>query len=456
MKKLIVYLLTITALLSLAACGSKKNEEPASFDEEALKADAQSVADSLLSGDFEAVTAKFDEKMAAALDAATLKTGWEAAIAQLGGHIDRASVEGAAEGGYYAAVVTERFENNGLAIRVVYDAAGLIAGLQCNMASIPEDAVPQETDAYTEEAVTIAGDPQLPLAGILTLPKNAQKAPVVILVHGSGASDMDETVFGQKPFADIAHGLAQQGIATLRYDKRHFTYPENAAVLGASLTLREETLDDVNAAIELMKADERVDGESIFVLGHSLGGMLTPAIAAEHPELSGVISVAGTLRPMWEVVYDQNQEVIAATDTSALSEADKKTFQAQAAQVETDAATLGGDFSALADDAMLMGIPVGYWKSIKEYCGVNFIDEVTMPMLILQGSADFQVYPEKDFALWQETLEGRDNVSFKLYEGLNHLMMPTDGKRDVSDYQTAKNVDPQVIDDIAAFINGAK
>jgi hypothetical protein len=77
-------------------------------------------------------------------------------------------------------------------------------------------------------------------------------------------------------------------------------------------------------------------------------------------------------------------------------------------------------------------------------------------MLIAQGSADFQVYPDKDYSLWQTTLAGRDNVTFKLYDGLSHLFMPNQisagGVPDASVYNPPNHVDAQVIADIAAWI----
>ena len=275
----------------------------------------------------------------------------------------------------------------------------------------------------------------------------------MILVHGSGSSDRDENINGNKPFADIAHGLAARGIAVLRYDKRYYTYPDCPDVGSAEMvTLREETLDDVDAAIKLMQEDARVDGSRIFVLGHSLGGCLSPAIAAKHPQLAGIISMAGSLRPLWEIVYDQNQEAIAAAKEGELTDEEQAQLAEAAEQVETSVKVLREELEAQPDDELLLGIPVRYWKSNKEYCGENFIDQVEMPVLILQGDTDFQVYPEKDYVLWQETLAGRDNAVFHLYEGLNHLMMPTQGKRDITEYSVKGHVDEQVIDDIAEFI----
>ena len=108
----------------------------------------------------------------------------------------------------------------------------------------------------------------------------------------------------------------------------------------------------------------------------------------------------------------------------------------------------------LSDDATLLGVPARYWRSLEEYAGAHFIDELELPLLILQGDADFQVYADVDYPLWHEVLAGRNNVTFCLYEGLNHLMMPTQGLRDTTEYVTPSHVREDVIADIADFVNG--
>ena len=390
--------------------------------------------------------------MTKALPAGKLEESWDQVSAAAGVWQERVSVTGEEVDGYYRVRVLDRYENTGVAVYVVYDGAGKIAGLQTTFERM-EEAVPPGDAGYTEHDVTVAGQADLPLDGKLTLPDGAEKPPVVILLQGSGSSDMDEAIFSNRPFADLAHGLAGQGVATLRYNKRFYQYPDAAAALGTSLSLDQEYLEDVSAAIKLMKADSRVDPDRIFVLGHSLGGMLTPKIAFDHPELAGIISMAGTLRPLWELSYDQNQES-AASLRKTLTGDDLKTMEAQLETVERDIVKLRGDFSDLSDDAVLLGIPVGYWRSCKAYAGDNFIHQINLPILVLQGSADFQVYPDKDFTLWEETLAGRERTVLHLYDGLNHLMMESSGARDVSDYQLPGHVDGQVISDIAAFVDG--
>ena len=445
MRKMIAMLLALVLLATGFA-----------FAEKDLKAQAEADCDALLAGDYAAVAARFDDNMSAVLDANGLEQSWSAVAPLLGEYLGRGEAELSAQDAYTVAVLQARFANSNLKVQIAYDAAGNIGGMQMQpVATETSDSV-EETGAWTEIELTVEADPAYPLGATLCLPEGGDAAlpPVVVLVQGSGSSDRNEAILQNAPFKDIAHGLAELGVATLRYDKRTFVYPECAGDTGLDIDIRGEMLDDVNAAIDLMRIDERVDGSRIFVLGHSLGGMMVPAIAAENADLAGAVSMAGSLRRLWEIVYDQNQEAIAAYDAVELPEAQRTVLDAQVAQIEADMEVFRGGISELADDALLLGVPARYWKSLEEYAGAHFIDELELPLLILQGDADFQVYADVDYPLWHEVLAGRNNVTFCLYEGLNHLMMPTQGLRDTTEYVTPSHVREDVIADIADFVNG--
>ena len=154
------------------------------------------------------------------------------------------------------------------------------------------------------ETITVGAGTQYPLNGLLTLPDDlSAPVPAVVLVHGSGPSNMDERVMKLTPFKDIAEGLAQRGIASLRYDKRTFTYRKQLAK--TSPTVREETIDDALLALELLRQDARIDRSRIFLLGHSLGAMLVPRIDAEGGNARGLILLAATPYRLEDVVLRQ-------------------------------------------------------------------------------------------------------------------------------------------------------
>ena len=440
-------IILVAVCLMFCACTSGRTD----FDTARLEAKTTTIVENLLAGDYQAVTDAFAPELLEQLPAASLQAGWEQMVNPSGDYLGQESLTSNIDGNRCTVAALLRFANNGLLVSVTYDSKEQVIGMWTNYQII--DA-PDADANYSEVDITVAGDPTLPLRGKLTLPKDVEKPPVVILVQGSGSSDMNETIYSNAPFRDLAWGLAEQGIASIRYDKRYYTYPDKAVELTNAVTIDDEVLSDVYAAIELAQNDDRVDGEQIFVLGHSLGGMLVPAIAANHPELAGVISMAGTLRPLYEVSYDQSMEA-AETLRPTLSEQELAILEAQLAQIEADMQVLRDlpTNPTLDPDTTLLGIPAIYWYSLEQYEGEKYLPQISMPMLILQGEDDFQVYADVDYPLWQEKLADRDNVVFHLYTGLNHLMMPTQNKRDVSEYQVKSSVDQKVIDDIAAFIN---
>ncbi len=134
------------------------------------------------------------------------------------------------------------------------------------------------------------------LVGALSLPAGKGPFPAVVLVHGSGPNDQDETVGAVKPFRDLAWGLASQGIAVLRYEKRTRTYGEKMSKL--PVTVKEEVIDDAVAAVDFLRDNDAIDKKRIVVLGHSLGGALAPRIAAATKgKVAGVVVMAGPTRP---------------------------------------------------------------------------------------------------------------------------------------------------------------
>ncbi len=312
--------------------------------------------------------------------------------------------------------------------------------------------LPETSEKWAETEILVISDEKYPNEGLLTLPKNVEKPPVVILVHGSGCNDMNETLGPNHPFKDIAHDLADNGIAVLRYNKRCFAHSET---IGVDLTgdLKTHVLDDVGAAIELMQHKTGVDNQKIFVLGHSLGASLVPYIASAHPELTGVISMAGTLRGMNDVLYKQLS--VAYSETFEGATRDKKL-----SELEEDNKKLSTLDAQMPDDEVRMGLPGKFWKSMNKYLGMKYIDEVKMPVLVLQGDKDVQVYAELEYPVWQEAAQKHDNIQCHLIENASHLFLPvkaTGDKRQkyVDEYAVASHVVPDVIDLITKFVKEA-
>ena len=96
-----------------------------------------------------------------------------------------------------------------------------------------------------------------------------------------------------------------------------------------------------------------------------------------------------------------------------------------------------------------------YYKDLEDHPIPEYVARATIPFLILQGTEDFAVTVTIDYAAWQELFKGRDNATFKLYEGLNHFFFisPGYGADDwVKEYSEPGHLDEQVLADIVEWI----
>jgi dienelactone hydrolase len=345
--------------------------------------------------------------------------------------------------------VTCRFEKMPLDVRVVFTRDGQIAGYSIRPVQKKYDFQPPayaRREGFRESDVTVgAGEWALP--GTLALPAGDGPFPAVVLVQGSGAHDRDETIGPNKPFRDLAWGLASQGVAVLRYEKRNKEHGAKMAALKDKLTVKEEVVDDAVAAAALLRGRKEIDPRRIFVLGHSLGAFVGPQIGRRDPELAGLILLAGNTRQLEDVILDQITYTLSLKgeqgkeEQEELEKIKKQVLRAKDAKLtpETPAAELP------------LGIPAAYWLSLRDYRPAEVVAKFRRPVLVLQGERDYQV-TMADFAGWQKALEGRKDARLKSYPRLNHLFMEGEGKAKPSDYDKPGHVAQEVVDDIARWI----
>ena len=299
------------------------------------------------------------------------------------------------------------------------------------------------------EKITVGAGTEYPLNGMLTFPDSLSKpVPAVVLVHGSGPSDMDETVIKLTPFKDLAQGLAERGIASLRYDKRSFAHARKMAK--ADVTVKEETIDDALLAAEVLKNDPHINRDRVFLLGHSMGAMLAPRIDAEGADVKGLILMAGTPYRLEEVVLRQLKQ---ANGSNPLL----NWFVGQEYRVM--AKKFSGLYRMSDDEAKKKkfagNLTLYYFKEMGRKTAADYLLESGKPALILQGGRDFQVLAEEDFREFRRLLAGRDNVSFRLYPELNHVFVKAiydDILKASKDYRVERHIGDEVIGDIARFI----
>jgi dienelactone hydrolase len=312
-------------------------------------------------------------------------------------------------------------------------------------ASAPYAPPPYATPAAHAETDVTIGSGEWALPGTLTMPVGAGPFPAVVLVHGSGPGDRDQSNGPNRMFKDLALGLASRGIAVVRYDKRSRVHGAKMAAL-SGMTVKEEVLDDAVSAAALARTLPRIDPARVFVLGHSLGGMLVPRIAALDPTLAGVISLAGSARPLERAILEQT--VYLANADGTVTPEEQKGIDSAQKLVDAVGALKASDATSTT---RLGNAPPSYWIDLRGYDPPLVAKAQRMPMLILQGERDYQVTLD-DFARWKAALGDRRNVTFRSYPALNHQFMPGTGKSLPSEYLTASHVAEAVVTDIAAWI----
>lgn len=413
---------------------------------------AQRFADRLVAGKYEEAVKDFDERVAAAMSADLLKQTWEKLAAQCGKFERFGPPRKVKTGDMVSVFMPGKWKSFSLDMQVVVDSKGKISGLWFKPAQTTEEyQAPNyvRKSKFSERDVKVGIAPWL-LDGKLSVPKDAsKKMPGVVLVHGSGPNDMDETIGMNRPFRDLAWGLASRGIVVLRYNKRTNAY--GAVMKAKDVNVRFEVIDDALAALKLLREQPEVDPKRTYIIGHSLGACLAPSIGAEDPKLAGMVLLSGTLRPMEEVIVDQ-LSYIASLPGEGQDQATKALADARKAIDEYKAGTS-------AADAKLLGAPISYWHDLSSYLGVTGQERARKfdrPMLIMGGGRDYQI-SRKDFELWQKTLKGRSNVTFEWIEDVNHLYAAGEGKATPNEYMSGqKHVEKDVIVGIAGWIKTGK
>lgn len=432
--------LLLASSLALSAGTSAQPADPAALARQAL--------DRLDAGDYAQVEALFGAQMAAAVPEDKLKAVWESLPAQVGKATGRGEAAVSAQGDATRVKVPLHYEKAELVATFTIDAEGKIAGfvVQPAQSAAPAPAVAADA-SYVERELTV-GDGERALPATLALPKDdgqapAKLVPAIVLVHGSGPHDRDETIGPNKPFLDIARGLAAQGIAVLRYDKRTKARPQDFT--GGQFGVDEETTFDAVLAVDALRKIEGIDPERVFVLGHSQGGMMAPRIAAMSGHVAGLVLLAAPARPLLDILIEQNRR-LAVLDDGNTSDAERDAINALIRQVQTTRA-------ATADVAAKgpMGLPVGYWRSIDGVDAVAEAQQVKLPMLVLQGARDIQVV-DADWQHWKSAFDRDPKVTFKLYGKLNHLGIAGEGEGSLAEYQQPGHVDSQLIIDVARWL----
>lgn len=255
--------------------------------------------------------------------------------------------------------------------------------------------------------------------GTLQLPVERDQMPVILIIAGSGPTDRD----GNNPLAGsnnslklIAELLAENGIASVRYDKRGIA--ESAGVVNEQANLRfDHFISDATGYIEKLKSDPRFT--KVMVLGHSQGS-LVGMVAAKRAEADGFISVAGAGHAIMDVLMEQ----LAQLPEDVYKEAEKIARQLEKGNTVPDVAKeLVNLFHPSLQPFLI---------SWAQYDPTKEIGKLDIPVLILHGDHDIQVAIRDAELLKENSNEG----ILRIIQGMNHVLkdVPADPEANLASY----------------------
>ncbi len=397
---------------------------------------------------FKKIVKHFDNNLSEKLPSEDLENLWNDLNKQLGVFKKSSNIRTKLTQKYQIVFTTCIFEKMSIDMKLIFDSEGLVTGfffVPSKSSAAYKDPEYIKFDSIIERKIQIkTGEYILP--GAVTLPNHGNKFPVVILVHGSGPNDRDESIGPNKPFRDLALGLASNGIGVIRYDKRTKVYATEMAKYVDSITVMQETIEDALSAIHKAKNMSEIDTGKIYLLGHSLGGMLAPRIAKLYPNLAGIIIMAGNARPLEDLILEQMNYILSLDE---ISEDDKQELNKIEIQVKNVKSM--DSSKQVASSKLPLNISYNYWMDLKNYDQTDIAKNLKNKILILQGERDYQVTMD-DYKIWQEELSDNESVRFISYPKLNHLFMEGEGNSTPAEYEKQKNIPDYVIYDIANWL----
>ena len=297
------------------------------------------------------------------------------------------------------------------------------------IAEVKRPQMPKAPYPYETEEVTFRNEADgATLSGTLTWPvgynKN-QKPVMVLFVSGSGQQNRDEEVMNHKPFLVIADYLARQGIATLRYDDRATGKSVGGDVKNATTA---DFSRDALAGIDFLRSKKAFS--KVGILGHSEGGSIAFMLGSQK-KVDFIVSLAGPTVKGDTLLAAQSNRILSLSGQPATMTVEK-----------------------YRQTVATMNQPWLNW--FNDYDPTNDIRQIRCPVFALNGDRDCQVISTLCLPALRRLLQPSKKHLIKEYPSLNHLFQHcTTGLPDEYS-QIEETISPEVLQDIAQWINSLK
>jgi alpha-beta hydrolase superfamily lysophospholipase len=290
-----------------------------------------------------------------------------------------------------------------------------------------------------------APGPLGPLKGTLLMPEGKPRATILI-IPGSGPTDRDGNSpmgVSAAPYRLLAEGLAAEGVASVRIDKRGM-FGSAAAIADGNAVTVADYARDVHQWAKAIRA--RTGASCVWVLGHSEGGLVALAAAQDSTDLCGIVVVAGAGRKLGVVIREQLRA----------NPANAPVLDQAFAALDSLEAGKRVDTAGMNPALLPLFAPQvqGFVINLLSYDPAALAGTVRLPMLIVQGESDLQVSVADARAL----AAGDPKAKLVLVPGANHVLKavgPGDTAANVAAYSNpGLPLAPGIVDPIAAFVTG--
>jgi pimeloyl-ACP methyl ester carboxylesterase len=284
-----------------------------------------------------------------------------------------------------------------------------------------------------------APGPQGPLKGTM-LSAPSPRAPVVLIIPGSGPTDRDgNNPLGvtAAPYRLLAEALAADGVATVRVDKRGM-FGSRAAIANANAVTIGDYAGDVHAWVKALRAE--TGARCIWVAGHSEGGLVALAAAQQPDGICGLVLIAAAGRPLDPIIREQ----LLANPANAplLPEAFAALDKLKAGQ-RVDTAGMNPALMPLFAPAVQ-----GFLIDMMAYDPARLVAAFHGPVLVVQGDRDLQI----GVGDARRLAAANPKAKLVILPGVNHVLKAVASDDRAANFATYGNPDLPLADGVAAAI----
>ncbi len=350
---------------------------------------------------------------------------------------------------FHATTTKLKFKNGSVGLRLSFNLKWQISGIYIVDAE-PMYNIPAYVNTFGFYDIKIPFGPVgFENEAILTVPIQDKKYPCVIIIGGSGPIDKDATIGPNRIYKDFAWGLASNGIATLRFDKRtkaYFGKIMEQHKNGNYYTIEQEYLTDLKELVNKVSKKNAIDPKRIYLMGHSQGAGLMPLFLKQNKKVAGAIMAAGNYTSLQDLMLYQLEYL---KPLQAKTKADSAVFDNMVVQaIHAKILNLPNTFP---NDSLPVMYPFSYWNYLNKLNMITLAKKNKKPVLVLQGERDYQV-PFSEYLKWKTTLNSNPNYQFTSFQKLNHMFLEGEGKSTPEEYAIRSNVPAYVIEEISKWI----